>query len=298
MEKRRSFVEKLPDDSQLFGYNYLDYPLHKFHIFDTFESVYSLHPNAAGDDYWHRECFRQRVNSNTFAVEYVSEGCFIFTHNGIEVKCNPGEIFLVHMGCSNSMRCETVTAVKKVINIGGPLLRPLLSATGLDRVFCIRPADNTRIDRIFADVYREAEKKAQDGYILSSLCYELLLTLAEQAVNVARPEELTKALFFIRRSLERQISLEDISKAAGVSKATLNRMFQEYFQCSPINYFLDLKMSRARALLPYYPVKKVAAMLNYSSSQYFSSEFKKHYGLSPKSFRSRLSGEAAAQKSR
>ena len=285
MVKKQRFEEHLPNGSQLSGYNYLHYPLHKFHVFGSFDTVYPLYPNGVGDDYWHKECFRQRKNCNTFAVEYVKEGVFIFTHNGMEVECQPGEIFLIQMGSDNSMRCKTLTAVKRVANIGGPLLQTLLSTTGLDRVFCIRPEDNREIDRIFDELYRESEITPYDSGKLSALCYKLLLTLAEQSINTSRPEELQKAIYFIRQSLDKPITLTDIAHHAGVSKATLNRLFQEHLDCSPINFFLDLKMDKARSLLPYYQVKQVAAMLNFSSSQYFSAEFRKHYGVSPKAFR-------------
>lgn len=288
MAQKRRFVEKLPYGSQLFGNNFLEYPLHKFRVFENIDHHTPLYPFSCGDDYWHRECFRQRINSNVFAVEYVSEGIFIFNHNGIEVRCAPGEIFLVHMGSDSSMRCETLTAVKKVVNITGSLLQALLSATGLDRVYHIRPADNSRIDRIFEEIYSVGSRQPFDQFTMSKLCYELLLTLAEQAVVSPRPEELQKAIVFISESLDRQVTLTEIAQAACVSKATLNRLFQQYMQCSPINYFLKQKLEKARFLLQYYPAKKISSMLNYSSCQYFSAEFKKHYGISPRNFRHRL----------
>ena len=280
------FNAKVPDGSQLYGYNYNNYPIHKFMIFNNFDDKFPIFPNGMGDDYWHRECFRQRINSNVFAVEYVTEGVFIFNHNGIEVKCNPGEIFLVHFGSDSSMRCETLTATKKMVNMSGSLLQPMLGATGLDRIFCIRPADRSRIDRIFDELYSAGNFDGTGDFnLLSSLCYKLLLTLADEVITSVYPEELQKALSLIHRSLDSSLSLSDLSRKSGVSKATLNRLFSEYIKCSPVNYFITQKMLRAKTLLQYHPVKQVADMLNYSSSQYFSKEFKKHFGVSPKNFR-------------
>ena len=69
--KKQRFVMDLPDGSELYGYNYMDYPLHKFRGIESFDSFYPITLHSFGDDYWHRECFRQRINSNVFAVEYV-----------------------------------------------------------------------------------------------------------------------------------------------------------------------------------------------------------------------------------
>ncbi|MBO4630381.1 MAG: helix-turn-helix transcriptional regulator, partial [Lentisphaeria bacterium] len=67
--------------------------------------------------------------------------------------------------------------------------------------------------------------------------------------------------------------------------------FRKYLKTSPIHYFLDQKLERAKMLLENHPysVKEVAEMLNYASSQYFASEFKKKYGVPPKNFKCRIS---------
>ena len=176
----------------------------------------------------------------------------------------------------------------------GSLLLPMLASSRLDQVFCIRNVDRSRLDPWF-DLMDELSLQTEpDGEKLSSLCYSFLLTLAEQKVISPRPEELQKALKFIRKSLNSSLQLDDLVKHAGVSKATLHRLFKEYFNCSPVNYFLQQKMEKAKTLLQYFPVKQVAAMLNFSSAQYFSSEFKKHYGVSPKNFRCRSSERVRA----
>ena len=183
------------------------------------------------------------------------------------------------------MRCQSTTARKKTLILTGPLLTPLLASTGLLNTPVISLKDTSRIDRLFAELINEAEKPISTPCHLSELSYAVLMTLAEQLVFAPRPEELQKALRFIQRSLSSTLSLTELAEYANVSKATLNRLFKEYMHCSPINYFIERKLANAMQLLQHYPVKQVAAMLNYPSAQYFSKEFKKHFGISPKQSR-------------
>ena len=179
----------------------------------------------------------------------------------------------------------------------GSLLLPMLTSCRLDQVFCIRDVDMARIDPLFDRMDEFSLQTEPDGEMLSTFCYSFLLTLAEFEVISPRPEELQKALRFMQKSLNGTLQLDDLVKYAGSSKATMHRLFKRYFNCSPVNYFLQQKMEKAKTLLQYFPVKQVAEMLSFSSSQYFSSEFKKHYGVSPKNFRCRLSDrETAADK--
>ena len=288
---KSGFIGSTKGRSQLFGSNFGEYPIHKFNHFNKYDKLYPLYPIFCGTDYWHHECYRERVNSDVFAIEYVQNGDFIFVHDGEKELCRPGEIFLVHHGCNCSMRCQTASAQKRTLCMDGPLLLPLLSACGLDRVFCIRDIDTARMDALFNQMDEFSCQEELDFGKLSSFCYSFLLTLAELAIISPRPEELQKALRFMRSSLNGSLSLTDLAKYAGVSQATLYRLFREYFDSSPINYFLEQKMAKAKTLLQYFPVKQVSVILNFSTPQYFSNEFKKRYGISPKNFRCQSSGK-------
>ena len=286
---KRDFVSSSEGNSQLFGYDFGDYPIHKFNYFNVSEDFYPLYPCFCGRDYWHHECYRERVNSDTFAIEYVVDGDFIFIHDAIREVCHPGDIFLVHKGGNCSMRCQTPSAQKRTVCLDGALLIPLLSSCGLDRVFCVREIDTVKVDAFFDMMDEHSCRSEPDFGQLSTLCYSFILSLAESAVTGFRPPELQKALKFMRQSLNDSLSLTELARYSGVSQATLYRLFREYFNISPINYFLEQKMEKAKTLLQYFPVKQVAGMLNFSTAQYFSNEFKKRYGVSPKNFRCRPS---------
>ena len=280
-----------PGKSRLEGCNYGAYPIHKFRYINEPGPTYPLWPFACGTDEWRKECFRKRTFSDTFAVEYVQKGVFIFQQDNITMKVNPGEIFLVHLDRNNSMRSETAFATKKTVIMRGSLLRPSLEALGLNRIDRIVPGERERIDRIFDRLYELCGESTQESrHEMSTLCYSLLVELTEQATVLEHPAELQRALEFMNVHLNDPLALAELVHYSGASRATLHRQFRKYLHTSPISYFLDQKLERAKMLLENnrYSVKEVAEQLHYASAQYFASEFKKKFGLPPKRYKLRI----------
>ena len=281
---RRSYHGYAKTGSTLDGYNFNNYPIHKFVHLNVPEINYPVYPLVIGTDTWHCECFRERKNSDIFAIEYVTEGIFIFNQNGMEYHCHPGDVYLLHYSNNSTMRCESTIAVKKTVILSGSLLMPILVQLGLDKVTVISLKEREKIDFLFQELMNEVELSVNVSGRLSELSYAVLMTLAEQLIIASHPKELRKALKFIQNSLHSTLSLTELAQYANVSKATLNRLFQEYMHCSPINYYIEQKFAAAQQLLRFYTVKQVANIMNFSSAQYFSKEFKKHFGVSPKHF--------------
>ncbi len=285
---KRRYISMFDGESKLFGYNYGKYPKHHFlHPARTggIAADYPIQVLSTGYDEWHKECFRQRINSDTFAVEYVQEGIFLFRQDDITLRINPGEIFLVQFGVDNSMQCETETATKRTVIMTGSLLRRSLEVMGLARVNRIIPNDRTRIDGIFDRIYAHSQKDDIADYRETCKeCYALLMELSAQNAATHRPKELQRALEYIHEHLSEHLTLARLVQHTGVSGATLYRLFREHLKTSPIEYCLEQKMERAASLLRHhiYSVKELAAEMNYSSPQYFATEFKKHFGITPK----------------
>ena len=276
--------------SRLEGINYKDYPIHKFASIRNPGPTFPLWPATCGVDEWRRECFRRRTCSDTFAVEYVQRGIFVFQQNNITMRVEPGEVFFVHLGRNSSMRCETAFATKRTVIMRGPLLLATLETLGLTRIDMISPRETETIDRLFDEIDERVRiNTPENPRALSIACYALLLELAGQSAVLRHPEELQRAMEYIHAHLDDPPDLDDLLRCTGVSRATLHRQFRKHLNTSPVKYFLDRKLERAKMLLENHPhsVKEVAEMLNYASPQYFASEFKKRYGVPPKNFKCR-----------
>jgi len=290
MPEQIRFFEISRGKSWLGGYNYGPYPLHKFSLITEPDPIYPLWTSACGLDEWRRECYRERRFSDTFAVEYVRQGVFIFQQNNLTMRVKPGEIFLVHLDRNSSIRCETAFAVKKTVIMEGPLLRQILQMLDLTHVDMISAGEHAQLDGTFDRLYElNGENTRESRLESSSLCYSLLVELAEMITVCRRPPELQRALEYIYAQLESTMSLPELVRHSGASSATLHRQFRRYMNTSPVAYYLEQKLERAKTLLEShsYSVKEIAELLHYSSPQYFASEFKRKYGFPPKHFKCR-----------
>ncbi|MBQ6472721.1 MAG: helix-turn-helix transcriptional regulator [Victivallales bacterium] len=293
MLRRVRFIGVSADGSRLEGYNYGPYPIHHFYGVNRPEAIYPLWLSVCGLDEWRRECYRERKCSDIFSVEYVQEGVFVFQQNNVTMRVHPGNLFLVHQGMDNSMRCETEFAMKRVVIMKGEMLQPMLETLGLAQIHQICPVETQRID----DCFDRLDRLVKDGGQVSSqevsiACYALLVELAEQATIRRRPAELRKALECINGHLDVPLSLAELARKSGTSQATLHRQFRTFMNASPIEYYLAQRLERAKLLLENYTysVKEVAERLSFASAKHLSTAFRKKYGIPPKSCKRRLYG--------
>ncbi|MBV4360073.1 helix-turn-helix transcriptional regulator [Pinibacter aurantiacus] len=85
------------------------------------------------------------------------------------------------------------------------------------------------------------------------------------------------------------MSLDELAKNAAMSKTKLKTKFKEIVGTTTYQYYLDVKMEKARSILEDcpIPISDVAYELGFKSTSHFSQAFKKHYGVSPKSVASK-----------
>ena len=248
------------------------------------DDMFPLYIRSVRADKWYLNAYTRRINSWEFSIEFPQSGEYTFTQDGQTCTVGPGEIFLVRKGADNQIRCKSSYAEKFATLVGGTLLDSILKNLRLDQINVIPLSDPDAVRRSF-DFFFELSKNKDSGNFraANAECYRLLMELSSQTGISTQPPDLRKALQYINQNLSRNLTLTELCHATGYSSATLTRKFQRSFQRSPMEYFLDRKMEKARELLmnQIYSVKQVAALLNYSSLQYFSSQFSRRFGVSP-----------------
>ena len=248
------------------------------------EDMFPLYIRSARADKWYLNAYTKRINSSEFSIEFPQSGQYTFTQDGQTCTVGPGEIFLVRKEADNQIRCKSNFAEKFAAVVSGTLLDSILKTLRLDQINVIPLSDPDAVRRSF-DIFFELSRNMDLGNFraANAECYRLLMELSSQTGISTQPPDLRDALQYINRNLSRNLTLPELCHATGYSSATLTRKFQRSFQKSPMEYFLDRKMEKARELLMHqiYSVKQVAALLNYSSLQYFSSQFSHRYGISP-----------------
>ncbi|UQZ86395.1 putative response regulatory protein [Paenibacillus konkukensis] len=80
-----------------------------------------------------------------------------------------------------------------------------------------------------------------------------------------------------------EINLEDVSKQLYLSRNYLNQIFKKAMGETFTNYVIRVRMEKAKALLleGRHMIYEIAEMVGYKNVPYFSSLFKKYYGMNP-----------------
>lgn len=130
---------------------------------------------------------------------------------------------------------------------------------------------------------------------LSHIClslYEIFKSQMETTVPALSQDHIRirTMLDYIHENFSGNMSLADISGAAGVSERECLRCFQKMLQISPIQYLLKYRvMQGARMFLrnPADTVSRTAAACGFDSPSNFSNLFKRYYNCTPREYRER-----------
>ncbi len=95
------------------------------------------------------------------------------------------------------------------------------------------------------------------------------------------------AIAFMRDNLHRHVKLEEIAAAAHLSASQLSFHFHRSVGMSPASHHLQMRLEAARdALLqPEISITQVAMNYGFSSSQHFSMDFHRAFGITPLAWR-------------
>ncbi|WP_207422995.1 hybrid sensor histidine kinase/response regulator transcription factor [Desertivirga brevis] len=106
-----------------------------------------------------------------------------------------------------------------------------------------------------------------------------------------------KVLRYIDENLnDPKLSVEDLSKHIGMSRATLYHKLLEVTGQSPVDFIRSVKLERAAILLEKsdYNVAQIAYMTGYSSPTYFTKSFKTKYNMLPTEYSSLKRGNRSS----
>ena len=95
----------------------------------------------------------------------------------------------------------------------------------------------------------------------------------------------SKAVSIMERYIASKITVDELAQMLRVSLSGLKRIFWKYTGIGVHEYYLMLKINKAKELLlSGYSITRTAKVLQFSSQPYFSTTFKRVTGLSAKAF--------------
>jgi len=106
----------------------------------------------------------------------------------------------------------------------------------------------------------------------------------DRKVSSKMPEKLSKAISIMEDAIEETLSIASIAEDVGVSQRGLERTFKRYTGVTPVRYYINLRLERARHLLTQtdLPIVQIASACGFQSHENFTRAYKKRFQMLPK----------------
>jgi transcriptional regulator GlxA family with amidase domain len=102
-------------------------------------------------------------------------------------------------------------------------------------------------------------------------------------IQINNQIRLQKMLSYIYENYAETVTLEDIAKAADISRSEAGRCFRTFMGCSPVEALIHYRLQVAHRLLSEktQTLQQISYACGFNSTNYFSRQFKKRYGYAP-----------------
>lgn len=171
-------------------------------------------------------------------------------------------------------------------------LEPSTSLYEIDQDLMTCGGGNAAIDMMLEMI--ETDHGKDLAVIVSDMCIHFRSNNREapqkSAYSVAlssRNQHLINAMQYMHEAIEEPMEITEIAERAQISRRQLERLFQTYVGISPVQFYVELRVARAQALLneTTMSVAEIAAATGFSSASRLSVRFKARYGRTPTAYR-------------
>ncbi len=107
--------------------------------------------------------------------------------------------------------------------------------------------------------------------------------------------KLTQAVLLMEANIEEPLTTDEIAQHVCVSRRQLERIFKQYLNRVPSQYYLELRLNKARQLLMQTSksIIQIGLSCGFSSGPHFSSAYRNFFGVTPREDRNQHRGGSA-----
>ncbi|GAC1036355.1 transcriptional regulator ArgR [Pseudomonas sp. No.117] len=155
------------------------------------------------------------------------------------------------------------------------------------------------LDLLLAMIGRDRDAE-QAGTIAEELIVERLREGSERQriplknrLGSSHPK-LTQAVMLMEANIEEPLTTDEIAQHVCVSRRQLERIFKQYLARVPSQYYLELRLNRARKMLTQTSksIIQIGLSCGFSSGPHFSSAYRNFFGVTPRDDRNQRRGAA------
>ena len=227
-----------------------------------------------------------------FELVYVDKGALHNVVNGTDTVLRQGEMMVYGPGLWHMQHAE-LDAEVSFITVSFELLRGELDPLVNRRI----GLDSDAAELLHRMLSERDKNDRYSGDLIVCLLQMLLLTVlrngdkAESRLKTPASLQnensiINAALTYISANARKKLSVPLVAKNSNVSVSRLTKLFQERLSITPGEYIRRVKLEESKALIKAGEgnVSQIAELLQYSTVQHFSRQFKAKFGVSPSEF--------------
>jgi AraC-like DNA-binding protein len=253
-------------------------------------------PGHPDDHHFSWEAGRQ-LRAWTFVYITAGGGVFESQESG-SLPVQSGDVFVIFPGVWHRYRPHLETGWDEYwVECDGKALEDAIQRTGLDPAKpVLRVGHDDALLRCFLDIMETIRLEPPCFQAIVGMQSMVLLAQLRSLLQKVREQGATsseriarQSIVLMREHLGGQIIWEDVAKKAGVSYSSFRRLFRKTTGRSPGDYFIEMKINRARQLLeiPSNTIQDICNQLGFESVSHFSTLFKARTGSPPSVLRKR-----------
>ena len=264
-----------------------------------FQDELALLPNQAGPLHWHPE----------FEIATAVSGVLEYQVGQERIVLESGDSIFVNGNMLHSIRQLTGEAPDPMPNIVffGSLIaaetsdiyaryiQPIMDCHGLPYVvFRHDRSDHAPVNALIQELYRllreqpacfemAVQRNLSSIFEYLSLHFDALPRTEATRVQLNTQVRVQQMLAFIYAHYAEHVTLADIADAASISRSEAGRCFQAYMGCTPVNALIRHRLQKALGMLhdAALTLQEISDACGFHSVNYFSRQFRKHYGYTP-----------------
>ncbi|WP_271271106.1 AraC family transcriptional regulator [Aliamphritea hakodatensis] len=221
--------------------------------------------------------------------DFFASGAYHRSHPGNTIIFNPDEVHDGHSGVDDELQY-------RMLYIHPDQLAPVLKSVCSKQKADFRIVDTLLNDPLLRQhilslallIEDQTSNKLQQEYALYQLAVGITQHYGEYSPDQkARKVDhlLRQAQDYIHENIQADISLEDVSQQANLSKYHFVRMFRKQFGITPHQYILNCRINRAREDLESgVSLDDVVFEYGFSDLSHFNRRFKPVFGMTPRQY--------------
>ncbi len=230
---------------------------------------------------------------NHFEIYFITKGaCCYFIENKI-YHLQPGDVILIPEGIMHNTEYQNTTYTRKLISCSRYFIPKSVEDRLPDLMHLYRNPDIVdEINSIFDKIEEEYSNRDDMSEEIFKCYTHMLFFLLARNPNLCVSCEDDKhyiddAIEFLQSNFASEITLQQMAARYFVSAEHFSRVFKRKVGFNFSEYINLLRLQKAESMLRQMnaaTITSVAQSCGFNDSNYFSVQFKKLYGISPKKF--------------